>query len=57
MNLFDFYRFNKSVTMFKMSKFGQNRLFSGSRRQWRKLVNFKTFLQQNESVPPMVAQI
>ena len=30
MNLFDFYRFNKSVTMFKMSKFGQNRLFSGA---------------------------
>lgn len=29
MNLFDFYRFNKSVTMFKMSKFGQNRLFQG----------------------------
>lgn len=33
MNLFDFYRFNKSVTMFEIFKFGQNRLFSGSRCQ------------------------
>ena len=57
MNLFDFYRFNKSVTMFKMSKFGQNWLFSGSRRRWRKFVNFKTFLKQNESAQLMVAQI